>query len=474
LHPAKAILSLLFVFVCSSCSSGKRQEQASTDIGEEKISYDNSLSKGKVIDTVVCKADNSQSYALYLPSYYTAEKQFPVIFFFDAHARGSLPIHLYKGLAEKYGYIFASSNISQNGMAWDATHRIAKTMMEDARSRMNINASRVYLSGFSGGSRVASSIAIEDGGIAGVIGCSAGFPEVKQAIQHKFDYVGIAGEYDFNWAEMEQLDNTLEQNAFTHQLLTFAGIHNWPPFADFESALLWIQMNAIKEHLQPANDTLIKKFKNNFDKRIASANSDLIKKQQLLDGIVKTLSGLADVSVYQKQLAELTSSTAYKQAIALQNQLQQQEPVLQQELSKQFATQNVQWWTNKIAELNKNIKTARPQQVSLMYRRVLSYLGLICYLYTDHALTSGDLANAENYLEIFKMADPKNPDVPYLTAIYFAKKGNNKMAIASLKGAAQMGYNDIGKLRTEAAFNSLHEDTAFFDIEKMALEGNKR
>src|SRR6266404_2597304 len=69
---------------------------------------------GKVIDSVICKADPAQSYALYIPSKGNATA-LPVIYFFDPHGSGALPLNKYRSLAEAYGFILAGSNNSKNG-----------------------------------------------------------------------------------------------------------------------------------------------------------------------------------------------------------------------------------------------------------------------------------------------------------------------------------------------------------------------
>ena len=352
------IIIAVFLF---SCGQGKGDEgSATTTAGVSTSSspaYDNSLIKGKVIDSVICKNQSSQSFALYLPTNYSPEKKFPCIYFFDAHARGSLPVRTYKDLAEKYGFVLIGSNISKNGTEWQVTNDGVKVLMEDTRSRINIDPKRIYTSGFSGGSRVASSVAIMDGGVAGVIGCAAGFPQMQQAFQNKFDYFGLVGDYDFNLTDMEQLDDGLAQNGFAHQLMTFNGKHEWPPVSDFQTGMLWIQAYAIKENLQPKSDSLIAAITNDYDRRISAAekSGDVIKEHELLDGIVRTLGGITDVTEYQKKSTAVVAGSSYKTAVTIQMQLQQTELSQQQELAKQFATQDEKWWTSNIAALNKNV-----------------------------------------------------------------------------------------------------------------------
>src|SRR5215216_4187853 len=74
-----------------------------------------SLPKAQIIEKVICKTDASQSYALYLPSTYTAQKKWPLLLAFDPMARGPLPLERFKEAAEKHGYIVIASNNSRNG-----------------------------------------------------------------------------------------------------------------------------------------------------------------------------------------------------------------------------------------------------------------------------------------------------------------------------------------------------------------------
>ncbi len=132
--------------------------------------------------------------------------------------------------------------------------------------------------------------------------------------QSKFDHFGLVGNLDFNLAEMHQLDGMLDQNGFVHQLLVFDGKHAWPPYAEFNTALLWMQVNAMKEHLQQKNDTIMAAFKSDLEKRVAAAKvaGDAVQQQELLNGAVKVLDGSTDVADYKKQLADIGISDNYK------------------------------------------------------------------------------------------------------------------------------------------------------------------
>src|SRR6267143_2302869 len=72
--------------------------------------------RGEIVESVACKSDLQQSYALYLPSQYTPDKKWPMLYAFDPGARGKLPVSLFKDAAEKFGFIVVGSNNSKNGL----------------------------------------------------------------------------------------------------------------------------------------------------------------------------------------------------------------------------------------------------------------------------------------------------------------------------------------------------------------------
>ena len=476
-------LPVLAAMCLLSCGAGGNQkhEQVNNDSSNAKqtTEFDTTLPKGRLTDSLMCRKQNGNSYALYLPSYYSSKHSFPCIFFFDAHARGALPLQLYKDLAEKYGFVLVGSNVSKNGMPWETTREVIKILREDISARINTYPHRIYTSGFSGGSKVASSEAIYTGGIAGVIGCAAGFPQVEQGIRQKFDYFGMVGKYDFNLQEMEMLDKTLEQNGFTRQILTYDGKHDWPPAPEMNTALLWIQVNYLKRNADRKNeglmsDTLIRVLKTDYETRIGAAarSGDAVTKYELMTGMTRALEGLTDLMAYKNELTRLTASPTYKNALAQQAALQQAELNLQQETAGKFATLGEEAWAKKIAELNLKIHSSKTPSEGQMYQRLLNFTGLVAYLNSDHAIKTGDLANAATYLKIFRMADPKNPDCAYLAAGYYMKKGDKTNAIASLKESAALGYSDLQQLITDPAFNGLRNDEVYKQVVQQVSGNN--
>jgi len=85
---------------------------------------------GKIIEKVPCAQRPEQSYALYLPSNYSASRSWPIVYSFDPEARGSFALQLQKDAGERYGFILAASNNSRNG-PWKSQFEAAQAMVQD-------------------------------------------------------------------------------------------------------------------------------------------------------------------------------------------------------------------------------------------------------------------------------------------------------------------------------------------------------
>ena len=118
-----------------------------------------------MVDTVFCKGSPDQSYALYLPANYSAEKTWPVVFIFEPGARGKLAVDIFKHAGERFGSVIICSNNSSNDILLSECYRAAEAMFEDAFLCYPVDTSRLFVAGFSGGARVASSLALEDPGM---------------------------------------------------------------------------------------------------------------------------------------------------------------------------------------------------------------------------------------------------------------------------------------------------------------------
>jgi len=421
-----------------------------------------SYSKGRVIEKMICKKSASQNYSLYLPSSYHPDKAWPVIFFFDAHARGVLPLSKYKQLADKYGYILAGSNNLQNQQVWDEIKYSAQILLDDVTTRFNIDKRRIYASGFSGGARVASSLALLGGNFAGIISCAAGFPQSNDKPKYMFTWFGIVGNEDFNYLEMKNSELYLGNSPLKHQLVIFEGKHDWPPQDIMEEAFLWLEVNAFKEKYEQTNDSLLFSIRKKFEAQISlyEDEHDHVARFIALNKTINFLDGLHDISSYRKYLAVMEISKEYQNEKGSETIIENREYSKQEEYRNAFSAKKVNWWKNEIDGLF-NLEKSKDHKISLMAKRLINYISLIAYMNASGALNAMNNNATEQYLQIYKMADPENPDFHYLTACFFAKQNKLQEALNSLAKATDYGFADIDKAKEDNNLRSLQNHEEF-------------
>src|SRR6185503_7366258 len=102
------------------------------------ITQNDPIPRGQIVERVEALNDSSQSYALYLPSNYTPNRKWPVLYAFDPGARGRVPVERFKEAAERYGWIVIGSNNSRNG-PWEFAVNAWNAMQIDTHQRFAID-----------------------------------------------------------------------------------------------------------------------------------------------------------------------------------------------------------------------------------------------------------------------------------------------------------------------------------------------
>lgn len=268
------------------------------------------LPRGQAIADVRCLADVSQGYALYLPSNYTPDRQWPLLMGFHPGARGIAIVEKYRAAAEKYGYIVAASNNSRNG-PWDVSERAVLAMTRDLAARFSTDQKRLYATGHSGGARVAMQIALTNP-LAGVIASSAGYPDSVPRSKLKFVVFGTAGDTDFNYIELKLLDNALKT---PHRVVIFDGGHTLPPDDLAMEAIEWLELQAIKSGIRAKDDAFLESL---WRTRLAAATApalDPAHSVELLRDVVEDFKDLRDVKPQEETIARLLKDPATKRAL---------------------------------------------------------------------------------------------------------------------------------------------------------------
>lgn len=271
---------------------------------------------GTVIERVGSASDSSQSYALYLPSYYDPERTWPVLFVMDPRSRALLPLERLVESAERLGFILMSSyNTASDYAGPDPNEPAFDTMLEDAQALLSIDSRRLYVVGFSGTARAAWSLAMRaPGRVAGIIGVGGSLPQGMDVSglrplerRPEFGFFGIAGRHDFAYEGMVTLESWLDEAGIPNALAFFEGSHSWAPEDLLGRAVEWMEVRAMQAELRPVDPVLVGVL---YWERMAHATrveaaGDTLSAFREYDQIVGDYRGLTDVADAQRQVERL-------------------------------------------------------------------------------------------------------------------------------------------------------------------------
>lgn len=199
---------------------------------------------------VKCVNDTTLQYSLYLPAHFSSDSVYPLLIFLDPSARGDVPVERYQQVAEDENIILAGSFNSKN-FDVNTSLKAIPAMLNDIKSRMRISEEATWLSGFSGGSRMAAAYAAAYEGINGVIACGAGFAKGVleegnefHTIRKEVPYAALVGDKDMNFEEMMDVTALLKARNKKNCLLVFDGGHEWPPVLQMHLAVRWLRYSS--------------------------------------------------------------------------------------------------------------------------------------------------------------------------------------------------------------------------------------
>ena len=468
----KILVLITGIAMLYSChSSGKKQstteeqKDSNSTVTASPPTVKEDFPKGEVISSVKCKSDSTQGYALYLPKEYDKTKPMPAIFLFEPHARGIVPINKYKALADKYHYILLCSNNSQNGMSNEDVDKVVNTYLQDAHARIAIDPKREYVGGFSGGAVVAGNIILNKPGFSGMIGAGRGLPKPNGSIPQAFAYFAIVGDADFNYNEVVMTNKGLEKSPIKPQLEIFEGKHEWPPLEKMDDAIQWMDVQAMIASVKPADKDEISGFiaKHEAEEKTLESSSRNYEAGMEYDEIIQTLNGFQDVKQWQDKLDALRSKDAYKKEIGLLEKLSANEGADRNTYIEAMKSKDPRWWNQQIQSLQAEARNTKGPE-SAYKKRILALISMMTFMQTDGNIKHKQADAAAHFLEIFHMVDPKNSDVPYLSACVLALKGQKAPALVMLKQAVSYGFDDKNRMLNDEALASLKGDKQFEEI----------
>jgi hypothetical protein len=430
-----------------------------------KIAPSITLVPGKVIDGVLCQSDASQTYAVYIPVIGNA-LPLPIVYFFDAHGAGALPLNKYKALADEYGFILVGSNNSKNGNDWTTTDKVWQSIFTDTQKRLKINSNRMYTCGFSGGAKVAGYVALKYLGIKGVIANGAGLPDGVAAGDYNFSFTAVAGMGDMNMAPLVTFAHSLDNTRTRHRTILFDGKHEWAPETTMGIAFAGLQLDAMLQGLVAKDGAFINSYIAKSKNRVGvlyQANQ-LIKAEQECQLSVSFLEGLSkDADWFRERATAIAGNKQYQKQQQEQQALLAKEQTIQALYQREFEQGDADYWAKTIAGLKTAAAAKTPE--GMMNQRLLAWLSLAFYSISNQFINSNQNDGARHFVDLYKLADPTNSEAWYLSAVLDAREGHAQAVEKDLLKAIACGFNDKKRLHQQPEFKNLPTPINFTAIE---------
>ena len=463
-HFAFFLLFSLYSFACGNNINSNNENIDSTLIVRNAISP--APQKGEILSKVVCQADPTKSYALYIPGE-KDNQPLPVIYFFDPHGDGLLPVKKYKSLADSFHFILVGSNNSKNGNDFNEAENIFDAMKEDVVKRIAVDGDRIYLCGFSGGAKVATFLGLHFPGIKGIIANGAGLGDITTAGNFKFSYMAIAGNGDLNMTDMVSIDKILDKTSTMHRIIFFDGIHEWAPESTMDITFEGLQLDAMRDNLIPKDTSFINGFITQMRKVVEKEEKDneLIKAQQNCQLATAMLSGFTDQENWFRQKQNsIEKTTAFQKEENERQTLLQKEESLKSVYQQQFMNSDGNYWNKTIVDVKARAKANNPE--GHMYQRLQAYLSLAFYSISNQMINKDQNKEAEYFVSLYKMADPTNTEAWYFSAILDARNHNAIKTKEDLEKAVALGFNDKKRLEQQPEFSKATFNINLSEIEK--------
>jgi tetratricopeptide (TPR) repeat protein len=444
------------------------------------IMFSQSFPRGQIVERVFCLADSSQSYSLYLPSNYDSAKAWPIMYCFKPETNAVFPLSWYSEIMEQYGYIMVCSWNSQNG-PWQVCIDALHSVWKDTHSRFHIDSSRVYTTGFSGGSRTAAEMAIRyPDQVTGVIGMGAGFSQ-WQEIPDKipFDYYyGMAGYRDYNHSEMTYLDGILNDKKLTHRIAYFDGVHQWVPPEDFRLAVEWMELHAMRNGQKFKNMTWIEK-RYREDENILEK---LLAEKKIHDAAIRARWMNEDFRDFLK----------VERLISLYDSLKNTEEFIQwEEVSRSLHAKEVDFQNafdnllNAMGGLASDLhddpnfkriiddksywqsllRSKEPLESQAAYR-CLDYVSRYSKANGRGFLMNGDYKRAAFCFDLAVKMFPNDSSAYYWLSSTYARSGDISKSVSTLEKALKYGFRDLERIQTDPNLELIRNDKNYRRIIK--------
>lgn len=429
------------------------------------------MDRGVIVESVACLSDPTQTYSLYLPSAYAADKSWPALLVFDPRGRGTVAAEVFRAAAEELGWIVLSSNDTRSDGPVEPNVGAVRALWAEVHSRYRADPRRIHAAGFSGTVGVAWALGAEHQQLAGVIGAGGRLTPEMNGWPIAFAFFGSAGRHDFNYLETKDIAAAVARRGLPSRLAFFAGAHEWLPPNLARSALMWFDTLAMKDGRVGRDE---QRLANSLreDERAAEAlerEGRMVEALSFWRAASATFEGVLDSSIARARATALAARPDTRMALEDEQRCDEWErSTITQLMAEVRKLDDPEGFVVARQAANAlRVPQLKAQAGKVGYRadaarRVLgSLFGQTTFYGWRTLMDRGAYRRAAFLQDVAAEIDPSPPAVWYRQALSYARAGDHRRAIQALGRAADRGLDDPALLTNEAAFAPLRSDPAF-------------
>ena len=421
------------------------------------LAQDLSLRKGAAVDSLPINDSIAESFAMYLPSNYSEDKKWPIVFVFDPKGRGINSARLFSQAANEQGYLIAASNNIAEKDSLITNLEIASRLLQKVLPSFPIDENRVYTAGLMEGALVASALPAVYPKIKGILVVEDIWmnKEFLTKNNNNQTIVGFASYKSAAYNNFKESFNIFKILDYKKFVYNYENEAMWPSAKLISHGLGTFTLQAMLDGSQLKDPEIIN---NLFESELATAESwrrqlkfynayellELMREKYKYfdkkDEIRDLQKEIRREAIYKEQRSQYNSAKIKEQDLRYQYSYLIEEDLT----SKSF--ENIGWWVQQFKETD-SLKNSKIVAEAEMGYRLVDYL----QTYTKKRFEELKIAKAGIdrliLISILRTVfDKQNPEGYFSIISLSAQDGDYYTALLYLEDLLKTGYNELEKL----------------------------
>ncbi len=436
------------------------------------------LKKGIVLDSLPINDSIARQIVLYLPQDFELTTKWPILFLCDMDGAIEKKMRYLKALADKNGYILASSRSLSDSVSLTDKILAISGSLGKLKDLLPLDLNRIYTSGYDTGGQLATIVPSMLRGVTGVLSVASGLPNLELINpKEPFDFVGIMGRADYQYLNLLAEEELLDQRKVPNFMLYHGEGHEWPDLRFLDLGMQIFTLTGMKRGAIPKDEGLIQSAYTDYKDLIMELEA--MNQLRLAHHYAKQgetlFEGLTATEWFKAREKEVRKSKAYKdqkrewEAVRLKELILTEDYIFYlEEDVLSFNLDNLGWWNNQMGKITK-YKNSTIAEEKLLGRRLDGYLNAIV---DEYIALSAKVPNPDYdgliLLNMLKTITSPFDYNSYLQVISLtAKYGDFGTANYYLEALLKKGYTDAdhlyelpntGLLRISPEFNALIDE----------------